>query len=191
MTETHQSRSLPTSRAHGLRIGAVVAIALAIGFLVWLLVVRDNGSSTTAEKRTNAVAVTAQDLRQLVTKVKHPVYWAGPSKTETYELTRTRGGRIYIRYLPKGTELGDPTPKFTTVGTYPSATAYATLERGSRRKDATVYRFASGAIAVTYSKTPTSVFFAFPNSPYSAEVFDPSPARAQQLVKCGQVKLIR
>ena len=188
MTNTlHHS---PSWRLRGVGVGAAIAVAVVIGLVIWFLV-RDSDSSTTGKRRTNASAASVQDLRLLVRKVKHPVYWAGPSKTETYELTRTRGGRIYIRYLPKGTELGDPSPKFTTVGTYPAATAYATLERGSRRKDATVYRFKSGALAVTYSRTPTSVFFAFPNSPYIVEVFDPSPARAQELVKSGKVKLIR
>jgi hypothetical protein len=191
MTDTPQSRSLPTSRVPSLRLGAVVAVVLAIGFLVWLLAVRDNGSSTTGPRRTNALAVSEADLHKLPAQVKHPVYWAGSSDTDIYELTRTRNGSIYIRYLPKGTELGDPRPKFTTVGTYPSATAYTTLENGSHRKDATVFRFKSGALAVAYAKSPSSVFFAFPNSPYIVEVFDPSPARARQLVKSGQVKLIR
>ena len=77
------------------------------------------------------------------------------------------------------------------MGTYPSRTAYANLAKGTHRKDATAYRFKSGALAVTYSKTPSSVFFAFPKSPYIVEVFDPSPARARELVRSGQIKLIR
>jgi hypothetical protein len=34
--------------------------------------------------------------------VKHPVYWAGPRPSYTYELTRTSDGRIFVRYLPTG-----------------------------------------------------------------------------------------
>jgi hypothetical protein len=185
------STGLSASPKRALGAGAVVAVAVAVGLVVWLLVIRDDGSSTTTKKRTNAVAASVADLRALASSVGHPVYWAGPSANDTYELTKTRNGNIYIRYLPKGTELGDPRPKFTTVATYPSATAYTTLEAGAKRKDATVYRFKSGALAVTYSKTPSSVFFAFPSSPYIVEVFDPSPARAVKLVTSGQVKFIR
>jgi hypothetical protein len=39
-------------------------------------------------------------------------------------------------------------------------------------------------------ETPTSVYFAFPDSPYLVEVFDPSPRRARQLVRSGQVAVI-
>ena len=189
MTETAQDQNVGFLRLRGARVGAVVAVALAVGFVVWLLV--DHSSSSTSARRTNAKAVSEATLRALPAKVGHPVYWAGANDADTYELTQTQNGNIYIRYLPKGTEIGDPKPKYTTIGTYPSATAYATLQAGSRRKDATVFHFRSGAIAVTYSKTPSSVFFAFPNSPYIVEVFDPSPARAQQFVRSGQVKLIR
>jgi hypothetical protein len=182
--------AFPSRRGTGVGIAVVVLVAIAAGFLVWLLAIRDDDSTTKTANKTNAIAATVADLRAVATEVGHPVYWAGPSAKDTYELTKTRNGNIYIRYLPEDTELGDPRPKYTTIATYPSATAYATLEAGSHRKDATVYRFKSGALAVTYSKTPSSVFFAFPNSPYIVEVFDPSPARALKLVTSGQVKLI-
>jgi len=188
--DTPRGSGSSRTRALGLGIGAVVAIAVAVSLLAWLLFVRDDGGPTTTTKPTNAVAASVEDLRELVTTIDHPVYWAGPSEAGTYELTQTSNGSIYIRYLPEGTELGDPQPKFTTVATYPSPGAYATLEAGARRKDATVYRFESGALAVTYAKTPSSVYFAFPSSPYIVEVFDPSPARALRLVTSGQVEPI-
>jgi hypothetical protein len=197
MTETDADTRVraPESTGSGNR-WLVVAVAtllvlVAVALLVWLLAVRDDDSGTTTTKKTNAVAATQQELKQVAAEVGHPVYWAGPAAGRTYELTRTRDGRIFIRYLPEGTDVGDPRPKFTTVGTYPSPTAFATLERGAKRKDATAYRFQSGAIAVTYAKTPSSVYFAFPTSPYLVEVFDPSPARAVKLVTSGQVKLIK
>ena len=187
---TDMPRNVLLDRGRSVRLGAVVAVALAAAFAAWLLLREDGGSSTTP-RRTNAVLASVADLRAVAREVGHPVYWAGRVSGKRFELTQLRNGQIYIRYLPSGVELGDPSPKYLTIGTYPSPTAYATLEKGSRRKGATVDHFRSGALAVTYSKTPTSVFFAFPNSPYLVEVFDPSPARARSLVLNGQVKLLR
>ena len=36
------------------------------------------------------------------------MYWAGPIAGMSYELTKLKDGRIYVRYLPDGVELGDP-----------------------------------------------------------------------------------
>jgi DNA primase len=43
--------------------------------------------------------VTEVELRQLAADLVHAMYWAGPNETDTYELTRTRDGRVYLRYL--------------------------------------------------------------------------------------------
>ena len=172
-------------------MAAALAIAsvVAIGATIWLLA-RGDGSSLATPNKTNAVLASQEDLQRLAAELKQPIYWAGPSPNETYELTRTSNGSVYIRYLPKDVDIGDPRPRFTTVGTYPSPTAYADLESGAKPKDTTVFRFPSGALAVTYSSAPSSVFFAFPNSPYTVEVFDRSPARARALVRSSKITII-
>jgi hypothetical protein len=186
---TWPSERRSSSRGWALGGAAIVALLLASGLLVWLLAYRDDGSATSPASP-RASAVTQVELRQLAADIGHPLYWAGPNETDTYELTRTRDGGVYLRYLPDGASVGDPRPNFRTIGTYPSTTAFATLQAGARRKDARVFRFESGAIAVSYAKTPGSVFFAFPGSPYLVEVFDPEPGRAVKLVTSGQVETI-
>ena len=47
------------------------------------------------------------ELEAVAKSLGHPVYWAGPRKGVTYELTRTTDGKVYIRYLPRGTHVGD------------------------------------------------------------------------------------
>jgi hypothetical protein len=138
----------------------------------------------------NSIAASMSDLRTLVTTIRHPVYWAGPRRNATYELTRTRDGRIYIRYLPLGARIGDRRPDYTAVGTYPVANAYDVVQAASRRTGAIAYHTRSGALVVVNSKTPTSVYFAFRGVPYLMEVFDPAPTRALQLVLSSQVRLI-
>ena len=99
----------------GIRVAAVVAIALAVAFVVWLVFKPDGDKNKqpTTIKRAPVTAVTAADLRALQKQVGHPVYWAGPKRGYTYELSRTADGNIYLRYLPPGVAAPAP-PRPTT-----------------------------------------------------------------------------
>ena len=77
------------------RIGAVVALVVLIGLVVWLLA-RGDDDSTPASAGV-AKAVSAEDLAALPESVGHPVYWAGPKRGFTYELTQTRFAHLIIR----------------------------------------------------------------------------------------------
>ncbi len=179
------------SRAVAVRVGAALAVVLAIGFAAWLFAFSDRSSSAATGSGTKAVLVSEQGLGDIATQAHHPVYWAGPIAGTSYELTTTKDGRFYVRYLTEGIEVGDPRPIYTTVGTYPEANAYGVLKRAARRSGAKAVDTTRGALVVTNTKTPTSVYFAFKNSPYLVEVFDPSAGKALQLTLSGQIRPIR
>ena len=168
------------------RIGALVALAVLVGLLVWLLA-RGGDDDSASTSSSSATAASVQDLAALPGTVGHPVYWAGPRRDFTYELTRTGDGRIYIRYLPAGVAVGSNQPKYLTVGTYPSTNALAAIRGIAKRLDVKTMRVKGGGSAVQDTKHPTSVYFASPGSDYQVEVYDPSPARALQLVLSGKV----
>lgn len=178
-------------RALTIRVGAAVAIALAVGSGVWLLAVDDRSTNDAATSSTEAVLVSARGLGDVAERAHHPVYWAGPIAGTSYELTRTKDGRIYVRYLPKGVEAGDPRPKYTTVGTYPRTDAYGVLRKASMRPGEKAYNTTGGAFVLTNAKTATSAYFAFNGSPYLVEVFNPSPSKALQLALSGQIAPVR
>jgi len=179
------------SRAVAVRVGAALAVVLAIGFAAWLFAFGDHSSSAATESDTKAVLVSEQGLGEIAAQAHHPVYWAGPIAATSYELTTTTDGRIYVRYLPAGVEVGDPRPIYTTVGTYPQANAYGVLKRTSKRSGEKAVDTTRGALVVTNTKTPTSVYFAFKNSPYLVEVFNPSAWKALQLTLSGQIRPVR
>jgi hypothetical protein len=113
------------------RLGALVALGLAAFFVGWLVMNRGDDSAPTAS---GATAKSESELRSFAESVSHPVYWAGPKDGNTYEVTRTSDGRVYVRYLPEGTQVGDPRARFLTVGTYPRAGAWAELKRAARAR---------------------------------------------------------
>ena len=73
-------------------------------------------------------AATPAALRSVSAKDKRPIYWVGPRLGQTYELTRTAGGRVYVRYLPPGAKIGNRRADYTIVGTYPTPNALNVLQ---------------------------------------------------------------
>jgi hypothetical protein len=182
-----------------IRIGAVVALALAVAFIVWL-VVRGNDSSTTKTTKSTPSKTSTKPTRQIVTAATpaklralarasgHPIYWAG-RKPGKYELTQTTDGRIYIRYLPKGVALGDRR-SYLIVATYPVKDAYKAVQTAAKESGAVTFRLPRGGLAVYNRGAQTNVYFAYPGSKYQVEVFDPNPARARTLVSSGAIRPI-
>jgi hypothetical protein len=189
------------NRQGPIQIGAVVALALAVGFVIWLVVRgNDNSSSTpTTTAKTNPTtgkqprqfvsAATPARLRVLARASGHPVYWAGGKANVRYELTQTTDSRIYIRYLPKGVPLGDKR-SYLIVATYPVKDAYKAVQTAAKESGAVTFRIARGGLAVYNQSAATNVYFAYPGAKYQVEVFDPHPGRARTLVSSGAIRAI-
>jgi hypothetical protein len=146
------------------------------------------GSTSTSPQRAPAVAASVSDLKNLQSSLRHPIYWVGAKSSYTYELTKTTGGNVYVRYLPSGVKVGDSRPDFLTVGTYPQANAYQNIQTAAKRKGAHETKLPGGGLAVQNSGRPTSVYVAYPNSSLLIEVFDPSARVARSIVRSGQVR---
>jgi hypothetical protein len=161
------------------RLGAVVAVAVAVGLGAWLLV-RDGDDSST--ERAQPVATTVADLRALDEQSGHPVYWVGTRPGTKYEVTRTSNGNVYIRYLTAAAPIGDERPNYLTVGSYPFKGAYATLRRSARQEGTKSGTLPNGGIYIVSRERPNSVYAAYRGTDLQIEVFSPSASQARQLV---------
>jgi hypothetical protein len=196
--DTPRSDTSRSKRRARLRLGAVLAVALAAAFVVWLIVSEDDDDGTAGGGGTPAVgepsaahAATVEEIEELARSLEYPIYWAGPLPGRTYELTSTRSGRVYIRYLPRGVAVGDRNPRYLTIGTYPQANGYAALRAASRRPN-TISRQAAGGALIVYDRThPRSAYFSFPGARFQVEVFDPEPGRARRLTLSGRIERVR
>ena len=126
-------------------------------------------------------------LRSASAQAKRPIYWVGPRSGQTYELTRTASGRVYIRYLPPGAKIGNRRADYTIVGTYPTKDALKVLQDLAKQPTEKSVPAPGGGIAVYATNAPTNVYVAFPGSDEQIEVFDPSATRALRLVTSGRV----
>jgi hypothetical protein len=191
-----EPRDTGWARLSSVRIGAVVAIAVAAAFVIWLFVRGNDDSSTSSTTSTTAavtakpigpVAATAAALRSVSAQDKRPIYWVGPRSGHTYELTRTASGSVYVRYLPPGAKIGNRRADYTIVGTYPKPNALSVLQDLAKQTGEKSVPAPGGGIAVYATDAPTNVYVAFPGSDEQIEVFDPSATRALRLVTSGRV----
>jgi hypothetical protein len=183
----------PWARRPDVRLGAIIAVAIAVAFVVWLLV--RGGDSNTASTTTNGqavgpVATSEDELRSLSDELGHPLYWAGPIPDQTYELTRTSDNRVFIRYLPKGVPIGIRQAAYTIVGTYPVENAYKVLQGLAKKPDESSFSAPSGGFAVYSTTQANNVYLAYPGSNLQIEVYDPSPQKARGLITSGQVTAV-
>jgi hypothetical protein len=182
------------------RIGIVAAVAVLIGFLVWLFAIRGDDSDDSGSVPGVVVPTEVQpfgpalaepdDLKNAAAQVGHPLYWAGKKEDGDLELTLTADGRAFVRYLTGGAAPGTDTPDFVTVGTYEVDNAEAALEEVAGREGRESFDVPTGGIAVADSAEPTRVYFVPAGTDLQVEVFDPEAGRARELVESGQIQPI-
>ncbi len=181
-----QRTRMPTN---ALPLSLVALLLIVLILFGGLLLLRGHGGKTTLPPVGTPAAVSESQLKSLASQSSQPVYWAG-RKHGTYELTRTTDGRTYIRYLPSADKVGDRTPNYLTVGTYPTKQAFSALRRAAARDGAVSANVDHGGLLVFNTSAPKSVYFSYPKSGYQVEVYDPSPLKARGLVLSGSIKPI-
>jgi hypothetical protein len=163
-----------------IRVGALVALAFVAGLIVWL-VVRGGDSSTKPAQAGAAEEASVARLQSVAQELGHPIFWLGRKKGYTYELTQTRDGKVYIRYLPPGVDSGADKP-YLSVATYPFPGAFGVLRNGAKARGSVSVRLAQGGVALLDRAYPKSVHAAYPGLDYQVEVFDPTPLAALRMV---------
>jgi hypothetical protein len=133
------------------------------------------------------VKVNESGLKTIAATLGQPVFWAGSVPGRAMELTTAGQGRVYVRYLPSGVPVGDRR-QYLTVGTYPFENAYDATKALTDGEQMASRGLPGGAIAV-YSTAPgaNNAYVAKPGVPFQAEVFDPTPGKARELVRSGRI----
>ena len=179
-------------------VAGALALALATFVLSWIILERHGteavppaAASTPAATASGLafgpLALTPRGLRVRVVELGQPVYWVGPERRVRYELKRTSGGSVFLRYLPLGDAAGDPAP-YRTVGTYPFAGAYDATRRLAGEAATVWFVVRGGGIAVFRRSRPTNVYLAWPGFNYQVEIFDPHAAVARRLAVSSRLR---
>jgi hypothetical protein len=166
-----------------------IAVLIAAALVGWLLL--DDGKQAPAKIAAGPVLVSTAQLASAAHALDRPIYWAGPHDDTSYELTVTNSGRIYVRYLPRGTAAGDRRADFLTVGTYPGDHAYENLRKVSTGPAVHSNLLDDDGLLVAPKRLPKSVYLAYPNEQYQVEVYDSSAGAARRLALNGLITQIR
>jgi hypothetical protein len=134
-------------------------------------------------------ATSPAELRALAASLRRPVYWLGTERGTTYEVSRGAGGRVFVRYLPRGARVGVRKP-YLTVATYPVEDAFAVTRAASRRRDAVVIPLGADTVAFYSKSRPTNVYVAQQGVDYQVELFDPLPERVHDLVAARRLRSV-
>jgi hypothetical protein len=168
-------------------LGLGVGVAALV--VIWLLAT-GGSSAAPALNATRPTIVSQAQLQHFAASVDYPVYWAGPKRGFSYELTASKG-RVWVRYLPAGVRAGDPRPNFLVVGTYEQPHSYASLRHAAKQPGSVSESVADGGVLVYSTERPTSVYFSYPRVAYQVEVYAPSAQTARSLVVEGKTVPVR
>ena len=168
---------------------ALVILVLAGGAYFFIAQARNGGDSSKIQGK---VALSEQELRDVILAKKLTVYWAGPLTGAKYTLIATTPGIVYVRYLPGGVGLNDTKTLFRAIGTYTQKNAFA-VSQNAGKADGNVGFISADGDAVFYAKgRPTNVYIGIKGKDIQVEVFDPVVDQALGLVLVrGQITLIK
>jgi hypothetical protein len=180
-------------RYPALRVLAILAAIAAVGLLALVVLFRPGDAAAPAQVRAGGgpVATSTEGLAALGRELYQPVYWAGAAQGKSLEVTLTTTRQVYVRYLPAGAPVGDPSTELLTVGTYRDLHAYSHLRSYARHVNTGMTRVGGGGLAVRVPGYPTSVFLAYPGQKVQVEVYAPQPGRALSLIRAGDVTPVR
>jgi hypothetical protein len=189
MEEAHRPPIAASPRRVSRRVLLVALVGVAATVAVVLLLTL-GGDGTKVEKG-KPTAVSARELRSFARDEPRAVYWAGETPGFKLELTRTRGGNVYVRYLPEDVPVGDRRPIYTTIGSYPIDDAFGVATRAARERGASLTSAPGGGIVVVRRNRPKSAYLAYPGSNVLIEVYAARADAARRLARSGGVVRVR
>ena len=190
------ARPHPASRALGrlprrpALLLATLAVAGGVTAAAAVATRGGDGGAAANPTRASAAGISLAQLRDFAGTLGRPLYWAGAAETGRYELTRTKAGAVYVRYLPESAQVGSSNPTYRTVATYPQAHALATIQATAKAQGVRTISLAGGGLAFQDAKRPTSAYLAYPGADVQVEVFDASPGRALELARTGAISAV-
>jgi hypothetical protein len=162
-------------------VTAVITLVVTLGFSS-LFATNPLDTTTLAARISGGVALSEDELRDVVVTLGETVYWSGPQRGAKYTINAQNVGAIYVRYLPDGKGISDTAPNYPVIATYKEANAYdATLAAGNQANGVSVARPDNTGVIYYNKNTPTNVYLAYKSQPYQIEIFHPSAEVALDL----------
>ena len=154
---------------------ALLGVTLAgLGYIVYSNVHSGRSAITfDAQAVKGKVALTGEELRQLVLQEAITAYWVGPEPGARYALSVLNDGQVFVRYLVEGKGLQDKRAAYKVIATYVTANAFAKTQEAATSVGGVGFVSADGDAIYYASARPTNVYIGLKNLNFQVEVFDP------------------
>lgn len=133
------------------------------------------------QKTQGGVALSEQDLRDVVNAKHLTVYWTGPVGGDKYTLLVPKTGVAVIRYLPGGAGLNDASSTFRLVATYVQKNAFSITQKAGAKVGNLGFINIDGNSVFYVKSRSTNVYVGMKNKDIQLEIFDPGQDQAVAL----------
>jgi len=172
-------------------IAGAVAVLAALLFFAATNLFGSSGVDNSANALLGGESLSQGELINLVKANDLNAYWAGPQEGAEYSLTVTSDNQVFVKYLPGGLGLEDSNPTYRIIATYPEPAAFDTTLAAGSQPNSLVFVNSDGAAVYLDKTRANNVYVAYPDVPYSVEVFDPDANTALSIASLpGNVKKI-
>lgn len=135
------------------------------------------------------VALSEQELKDVVAAKHLTVYWAGPLEGAKYTISATSPGIVFLKYIPKGADFRDTKIFFRTIGTYSMANAFSVTQGTGALKGNVGFSTADGYSAFYSRSRPTNIYLGVNKLNLQIEIFDAHADQALGLATVqGQIR---
>lgn len=182
------------------RIGAVIAIAIAGGLLGWLLT-RGGNDTTAASTAAGSPTIRAgqtlpgfppgihlgpqivapSGLVTMQRALHQPIYWLGQQQGTRLELEKLSNGNVFVTYLPPSAKSSGDRTQYLVVGTYPVHDATTGLKAVAKTTGGAILNRTDGAIVLISPRHPKSAYVAYPKANFEVEIYGPKANQARTL----------
>lgn len=155
-----------------------VAIAAAVG-LVTERNVQERYALVHGDLALHAgVALSAAELRAVVTEHRIVAYWMGPKLNFQYVIDASTAGRTSIRYLSSGGRIEIGQEQNLTITTYIQKGAYETVLQAGATSPITSFINSDGNAVYSDAADMTLAYVGMKGQAQQIQIYDPGPGRA-------------
>lgn len=165
-------------------VGSFAAVII-LGFVGYTFIWDSKDNADNLKKIQGRVAMSEEELRDVVKANNLTAYWAGPVDGDKYSLIAQKSGQVFVRYLPAGRGLTETGNTFRIIATYPQKDAFS-VTRSAGTQIGNIGFVNVDGNSVFYAKDrPTNVYIGIKDKDFQLEIFDPRIDQALGLSLIG------
>ncbi len=179
--------SASAKRSSRLLVFFLVLVVLTVGGYVFV----SKSSNSDVDKIQGKVALSAQELIDVVAAKRLTVYWVGPQEGAKYSLIVSSPTLAYLRYLPGGVGLTDTKTLFRIIGTYSMKDAFTVVTNTGSLLGNVGFTNADGNSVFYSTSRTTNVYVGIKGKDTQVEIYDPGADQSVGMVTIkGQLRRV-